>query len=516
MSTQGGPKRGGSGNAGRSFGWLEVQGRTSSESEALRERAPEANARGQVENQDVAQRAGLSTESRPLTQCGAPKDSSKSVLGSLERSAARRHKYSWIFSSYFAEGLPWSLLHQVAAEFFTAIGAAPSQVGKTALLHIPILLKVVLSPVVEAVGTLRRWMITTLGMMGVLVGCLAVFAHAVATSAAPQQAQTLWIWVLLFSIGLLSAAYDIACDGFYMEELDETDQAFFSGYRVAAYRAAMLLGSFLLVFLGGFVHWLLGFGVGAALLLGLSAVSSWVLPARGARLVSGTAASRRSTRFDSYLSFLRQPAIVSVLAFLLLYKAADAMMFAMSSVLLGRHLGIGTDLRATLGTFSMVASIAGAILGGAWVARYGLARALFPITLLMVVTEPLFALLAWAAPELSLFVEGEPMTVSTLDWSQAAGTLSLVAAVSVVEKLCAGFAVAAQTVFIMQRAHPAHKTAHYAFATVVYSVAQIGLGVSSGVLFERLGPTGYYVLVSLIALPTLGLARIVPLDGRAD
>lgn len=427
-----------------------------------------------------------------------------------------QNKYLWVFSSYFAEGLPWSLLHQVAAEFFTAIGAAPSQVGKTALLHIPILLKVVLSPVVETIGSLRRWMVTTLGLMGVLVGFLAVAAHAVATSAFPGSESTLWIWVLLFSVGLLSASYDIACDGFYMEELNEKDQALLSGYRVAAYRAAMLLGSFLLVFLGGFFHWLLGFGVGALLLLGLSVLSSWVLPGRGGRVVTRPTLPRKGARFASYGSFLRQPAIASVLAFLLLYKAADAMMFAMSSVLLGRHLGIGTDLRATLGTFSMVASIAGAIIGGAWVARFGLARALFPITFLMVVTEPLFALLAWAAPELALFVDGEPMTVSTLDWSQAAGTLSLVATVSVVEKLCGGFAVAAQTVFIMQRAHPEHRTAHYAFATVVYSVAQIALGVSSGVLFEGLGPTGYYVLVSLIALPTLVLSRLVPLQGRAS
>ena len=43
---------------------------------------------------------------------------------------------AWTGSTYFAEGLPWSVLHQIAAEFFTAAGLPPSQVGYTSALHL--------------------------------------------------------------------------------------------------------------------------------------------------------------------------------------------------------------------------------------------------------------------------------------------------------------------------------------------------------------------------------------------
>lgn len=430
----------------------------------------------------------------------------------------QKRPVAWVSVAYFAEGLPWSLLHQVAAEFFTAIGARPSQIGHTALLHIPILLKLVLSPVVQGVSTLRNWMLGTQLLMGLVMGGVALLAHRIATHIRPETADSLWLWVLLFSIGILSAIYDIACDGFYLEHLGQEEQARFSGLRVAVYRVAMLLGSFLLVFLGGLVHWLLSFSLAAMLLIGLSVILARLLPKKEPNDVLCGSASRSArtnaatATLDSYRSFLRQESVWLVVLFLLFYKAADAMMFSMSSVLLSRHLGIGTEMRASLGVFSTVASIVGAIWGGAWVAKKGLERAMFPITFLMVITEPLFVFLAAASKSLTL---GDPHALaSSMTLSAAAPQLLVVTLILMVEKLCAGLAVAAQTIFIMRRCHPDHKTAHYAFATVVYSLSQIALGSMSGYLFEIIGPTTYYVMVSLLALPTLLLVRLVPLSQR--
>ena len=419
---------------------------------------------------------------------------------------SERRPLVWVSAAYFAEGLPWSLLHQVAAEFFTAIGARPSQVGRTALLHVPILLKMLFSPVVERFFTLRSWMLGTQAMMGVVMGGVAILAHRLATSFAPASADASWLWVLLFSIGILSALYDIACDGFYLEHLSVEQQASYSGARVAVYRVAMLLGSFLLVFLGGLVNWLVGFGLGALLLLGLSTLLRVVLPdSTPQRTQVPVEPARIVGAKEAYATFFRQDSWLLVFAFLFFYKAADAMMFSMSSVLLSRQLGIVTEMRATLGMFSTIASIVGAIWGGAWIARRGLSAAMFPITFAMVATEPLYLLMA-AAPEY--------FAVSPAGLGSSVPQLAAVASVLVIEKLCAGLAVAAQTIFIMRRCHPDHKTAHYAFATVIYSVAQILLGLSSGYLFEGLGPTMYYALVSALALPALILVRFVPLEQR--
>ncbi len=96
----------------------------------------------------------------------------------------------WTSSTYFAEGLPWSILHQVAAEFLTSIGAAPARVGATSLLHGPTLLKVLWSPVVQLIGTLRGWMIATQAAMGVVVGILALIAHSLASAGQGEATDT--------------------------------------------------------------------------------------------------------------------------------------------------------------------------------------------------------------------------------------------------------------------------------------------------------------------------------------
>src|SRR5690606_5576383 len=153
----------------------------------------------------------------------------------------RGRTLAWTSSTYFGEGLPWSVLHQIASEYLTAIGMRPAQVGYTAWLHGATLLKFLWSPIVDLFGSLRRWMLTTQLLMGVLVGGLAWLAHDL--SEVPDASKdTTWIWLVLVAIGVLSATYDIACDGYYMAALGKQAQARYSGARVAAFRAAMLVG----------------------------------------------------------------------------------------------------------------------------------------------------------------------------------------------------------------------------------------------------------------------------------
>jgi len=216
-----------------------------------------------------------------------------------------------------------------------------------------------------------------------------------------------------------------------------------------------------------------------------------------------------------YLSFLRQNSVVAVFAFLVLYKMADALMFSMSPVFLSRELGIGTDLRGIIRAFSVVASIFGAIVGGAWIARRGLENTLVLITLLMASTEPLFAILASFAPALAIFNGQEAATLETAHWQRDGTTLGLVTLVIVIEQICGGFATAAQVVFIMRRCHVEHKTAHFAFSTAIISLTHMGLGSMSGVVYERVGASTYFWIVSALTLPAVILALIVP-TGAAE
>jgi PAT family beta-lactamase induction signal transducer AmpG len=432
-----------------------------------------------------------------------------------------RHKkgkaLAWVGSTYFAEGLPWSVLHQIAAEYLTAIGMRPAQVGYTSFLHATLSLKFVWSPIVDLFGTLRQWMIGMQALMGVGMGLLAVVAHRIASGPDPASADPSWIWIALITIGVLSATHDIACDGYYMDALDKDDQARFTGARAAAFRAAMLFGSSGLVFLGGRISWLLAFGTAAAIMVGLALAHRLFLPRGKSECAESKPRASEPSRAErwrhvkaAYSSFLRQDRALIVILFLVTYKLADVLMFSMSKVLLDRELGVPTDLRGILNSFSIGASILGAIVGGAWIAKKSLVRTLMWITLLMALTEPLYVLMAALAPHIAVSDPGTAASMADIDMVAATWKVSLIGLVVVVEQFCGGMATAAQMIFIMRRCHPDHKAAHYAFATAVYSTAQMAVGGYSGHVYENVGPVSYFWIVSALTIPAVVLARFVP------
>ncbi|MEZ4384281.1 MAG: MFS transporter [Nannocystaceae bacterium] len=425
----------------------------------------------------------------------------------------------WTGTTYFAEGLPWSILHQIAAEFFTAIGLPARQVGYTSALHLTSTLKFAWSPLVDLFGTLRQWMIATQAAMGIAVGLAAVLAERL---VADPSVGTGSIWTILVLIGVLSATHDIACDGYYMDALDKDDQARYSGVRVAAFRAAMLVGSSGLVYLGGRVSWLLAFGAAAALLGALALFHRVLLPRGGPRAradaeaatpASDAAAPKESAArhvLDAYLSFLTQRRALFVIAFIITFKLGDALMFSMSKVLF-RDLGVTTEVRGVLNGFGTVASIGGAMLAGAWMGRASLTKALPPIALAMAASEPLYLVLAGDVAPLKIAagLDAPRAILAAMEPSRV-----VVGGVLVLEQFLGGMATAAQMVFIMRRCHPDHKAAHFAFATALYALAQTITGTYSGVLYETHGALAFFGVASLVCAPCLLLLPLVP--TRAD
>ena len=415
---------------------------------------------------------------------------------------------TWTSTTYFAEGLPWSVLHQIAAEFLTAAGLPPSQVGYTSALHLTSTLKFLWSPIVDLVGSFRQWMFATQAVLGALIGLLAVLAHDLAQSSGGHD--TSLIWLTLIAIGVASATHDIACDGYYMDALPKDDQARYAGARVAAFRVAMLVGNSGLVYLGGRYNWLLGLGVAAALMLGLAVGHRLLLP-RGAnerarRAAPSRAAGARLAHVrEAYLSFLRQDRALVVVLFLLTYKLGDALMFNMSKVML-RDLGVSTAERGVINGFGTAASIVGAVIGGAWIARASLARAIVPITVLMAATQPIYLIIA--APSLPMSL-GELADAPAFFLGGLAPSLTTIGVIMVIEQLCGGMAVAAQMVFLIHHYHPNHKTTHFAFGTAIYALSQMATGAYSGWVYQAQGPIVYFALACVACIPCLLIVPFV-------
>jgi PAT family beta-lactamase induction signal transducer AmpG len=387
----------------------------------------------------------------------------------------------WTSTTYFGEGLPWSFLHQMGTEYLTAIGASTTQIGSTSLLHLAVTFKFIWSPLVDLFGRKRTW----LWALQILLG-LGMFAVA---ALAPSRNLTAF-WLVLSALAVVHATHDIACDGFYLQALDKKDQALFSGTRLGAYRLAMIVGSSVLVYLAGKTNWLLGFGAAGALMILIALVNAAVMPrppepvAEPAR--PGARGSKGAAFIAAFRSFVTQPQAVLVLSFLLFYRLGDIMMFAMSKPLL-RDLGVDTARRGVLNGLGTAASILGVIVGGAIVARRGLARALVPLIYAQNLAIPLYIAMAIWKP-----------------------TFSGILAIVLMEQLVAGLGVAASTVFLMQRCRRAFSASHFAMATSVVSLASTFSGYASGPLNARLGHPLFFTVAFLASVPSLILVLFVP------
>ncbi len=166
----------------------------------------------------------------------------------------------WTFTTYFCEGLPYSIIRTVSTVFFRDNGVSLEGIGLTSLFGLPWALKFFWAPHLDRYGTKRQWLL----LMQILLAALLLIAAALAPL--PQAIPLIGITFLVGSI--LAATHDIAIDGYYLETLDTPEQARFIGYRVMAYRIAMMAGTGIIATIGTTSGWPIAF-VGSALILAL-------------------------------------------------------------------------------------------------------------------------------------------------------------------------------------------------------------------------------------------------------
>ncbi len=180
------------------------------------------------------------------------------------RNGEKRFPPPWVFTLYFAEGFPYSLVRQISTVYFKDFGASLQAIGLTSLYGLPWVLKFSWAPLVDAFSTKRKWLLCAEGAL-----VLAVLSLAIGSSGPTALLIGSWIFM---ATAILSASHDIAIDGYYLEALNRNEQARFVGLQAMSYRLALIAGGGGIVWFSGVTSWPAAFVLAAGM---LAAVFAW-------------------------------------------------------------------------------------------------------------------------------------------------------------------------------------------------------------------------------------------------
>ena len=410
--------------------------------------------------------------------------------------------WSWIPTLYFAEGLPYVAVMTVSVIMYKRFGLSNSDIALyTSWLYLPWVIKPFWSPFIDILKTKRWWIVS----MQLLIG--AGLAGIALTLPTPfyLQASLAFFWLMAFS----SATHDIAADGFYMLALDESQQSFFVGIRSTFYRLAMISGQGLLIILAGFLEkttgkiplaWSITFFVMAGLFIAFMVYHRFLLPRPsedGEREVHTP--QMVLTEFGkTFRSFFTKKGIGLAIAFILLYRLAEAMLVKLANPFLldAREvggLGLSTQqVGIAYGTVGVIALTLGGIIGGIVASRNGLKYWLWPMALAITLPNAAYLLLSHYQPENFLWVS---------------------VAVAI-EQFGYGFGFTAYMLYLIYFSQGDHKTAHYSICTGFMALGMMLPGMAAGWIQEQLGYEQFFVLIMLLTIPTLLLIPFMKVDSN--
>jgi PAT family beta-lactamase induction signal transducer AmpG len=408
-----------------------------------------------------------------------------------------RSPWWYVPSLYFQQGLPVILIQQFSVIFYKKLGVSNDQIGLwTSLITWPWILKMFWGPLVDSYGTKRKWILFTQLMVTLLI---AVSAFAVET----EHFLVISLSVF-FVMAFFSATHDIALDAYYLVALKRDEQAFFVGIRSTFFRLAMIFCTGGLVVLAGVLE-ARGMAIAGTLKIALLVAATtygllmlyarWAAPA----VLDDVKVDDTASFKEAFRTFFTQHRIAVILLFILFYRFAESLLSKMANPFLldsisSGGLGLSTlEVGVISGNVGMLSLVAGGLLGGFTISKYGFKRCIWPMAITMHIPNLFYY---WAAK-----TQPGPTAVSL---------------VVGIESFAYGFGLAAYMVFLMNVSQRSRfKASHYAIATGVMALGAMLAGILSGYLQQALGYSGFFAVVCLMSIPGMILIPFLPEEQSA-
>jgi MFS transporter, PAT family, beta-lactamase induction signal transducer AmpG len=380
----------------------------------------------------------------------------------------------------FSSGLPLYLLFNLVPAWLRSEQIDLKTIGLFALIQFPYTWKFLWSPlldryVVPAFGRRRGWMLLT------QLGLLLVIASLGAFSPQSDLRTIAWIATLL---AFLSATQDIVLDAYRRELLADSELGLGNAVHVNAYRIAGLVPGSLSLVLSDFLPWSMVFIITALFMLPGMAMTLLVQEPHRAT-PPRTLREAVVEPFHEFITRQGWQSALLILAFLFLYKLGDSMCTALATPF---YLDMGfskTQIGLIAKNAGLWPAVIGGLLGGLWMVKIGINRALWLFGAVQIVSIFGFAWLASV---------GHHDEITSVELTQLAIVIGL-------EALGVGLGTVAFVAFIARSTHPAYTATQFALFTSLMAVPRTFANAATGWLVEVMGWTGFFLLCALLALP---------------
>jgi MFS transporter, PAT family, beta-lactamase induction signal transducer AmpG len=390
----------------------------------------------------------------------------------------------------FSSGLPLYLLFNLVPAWLRSEHVDLKTIGLFALIQFPYTWKFLWSPlldryVVPLLGRRRGWMLLT------QLGLLAVIASMGAFSPQSELRIIAYIATLL---AFLSATQDIVLDAYRRELLADNELGMGSAVHVNAYRIAGLVPGSLSLILSDMMPWNMVFIVTALFMLPGVAMTLLVKEPHRATPPK----TLREAVVEPFHEFITRQGLQSallILAFLFFYKLGDSLCTALATPF---YLDMGfskTDIGLIAKNAGLWPAVIGGLLGGAWMLKIGINRALWLFGVVQLVSIFGFVWLA---------MMGHHSEITALERTQLALVIGL-------EAFGVGVGTAAFVAYIARTTHPAYTATQFALFTSLAAVPRTFINATAGWLVETMGWSGFFLLCAALALPgMLLLLKVAP------
>jgi MFS transporter, PAT family, beta-lactamase induction signal transducer AmpG len=388
----------------------------------------------------------------------------------------------------FSSGLPLYILISLLPAWLRSEHVDLKSIGLFALIQLPFTWKFIWAPLCDRflppLGRRRGWMLLT---QVLLLLSIPLFGWL-------HPAQDLWaIAYLAAVVALFSATQDITLDAYRRELLPDVELGLGNAIHVNAYKIAGLVPGSLSLILADFLPWNAVFLITALFMLPGLAMTLLVSEPQ---LTRGAPKTLRQAVVEPFHEFITRngwQSALLVLAFIFFYKLGDSMATALATPF---YLDMGfskTEIGLVAKNAGLWPSVIGGLLGGVWMVKLGINRALW------------------------LFGAIQMLAILGFAWLATVGhSLPWLAIVIGAEAFGVGLGTAAFVAFIAHTTNPLYTATQFALFTSLAAVPRTFANAATGWLVEWMGWAGFFLFCFAIAVPgMLLLFKVAPWNDKS-